>query len=230
MWPSSLEGGKPIILKSMKVVVAGGTGLTGRSLLALLEADDAFTEVIALTRREQHSEGKIRWVSIDFNRKSDYLKAVADADVVFCCLGTTMKKAGSKNAFIEVDYTYVIQLAEAAKFQGVRQFSAMSAMGADEKSRVFYNHVKGRMENRLRALRFRELIIFRPSLLLGPRQENRPGEKAGIVLAKLFSPLLRGPLAAYHPVNVGDIARAMIRESKIIREREEILTYRKIKP
>ena len=213
----------------MKAVVAGATGLVGSFLIKQLEGDPAFQEVIALSRRDQENSGKIKWQKIDFESHTDLQKVTSGADVVFCCLGTTMKKAGSKNAFLQVDYQYVVDLAEAASANKVRQFSVISAMGANFKSKIFYNHVKGKMEIALKQLHLNELIIFHPSLILGPRDEKRTGEKIGIVLGNLISPLLFGSLKKYHPIEAEDIAKAMCREAKKQESRTAILTYKGIK-
>lgn len=212
----------------MKAVVAGATGLIGSFLVRELAGDADFTEVIALTRREKENTDKVRWQTVDYESDTQLKEAARNADVVFCCLGTTMKKAGSKNAFLKVDYEYVNNLAEAASVNAVRQFSVISAMGADEKSKIFYNHVKGRMEKSLSELNFDQLTIFRPSLLLGPREEDRTGEKIGIFFGKLFAPLLFGSLKKYHPIHAEDIARAMCREAKKSVPGKQVLTYREI--
>lgn len=212
----------------MKAVVAGATGLIGSFLIEKLSADSAFTEVIALTRNESESTGKVKWLKLDFTAKSQLEAATHGAEVVFCCLGTTMKKAGSKGAFLEVDFRYVAALSEAAKKNDVRQFSVISAMGAAANSRIFYNRVKGQMEEAVTRLDFIELIILRPSILLGPRRENRPGERIGIALAKFFTPLLVGPLKKYRPIAAEDVALAMCREAKRLEKRRKVLTYKEI--
>ncbi|NEN24569.1 oxidoreductase [Cryomorpha ignava] len=209
----------------MKAVVAGATGLIGGYLITELENDSAFNAVVALTRKPKQNSAKTTWKVVDFDLESKLESATEGADVVFCCLGTTMKKAGSKEAFYKVDFQYVVDLAKAAKKNGIRQFSVISAMGADAKSKVFYNQVKGEMEAAIRELGFNELIIFHPSLLLGPREESRFGERVGIVLGKIFSPLLFGSLKKYHPIHVSHIAEAMSAEAKTEADRIRVLEY-----
>lgn len=209
----------------MRAVVAGATGLIGGFLITELENDAAFDAVVALTRRPKQNSAKINWKVVDFDSKSELENATEGADVVFCCLGTTMKQAGSKEAFYKVDFQYVVDLAKAAHKNNVRQFSVISATGADSESKIFYNQVKGEMETAIRKLGFAELIIFHPSLLLGPRKDSRFGERVGIVLGKLFSPLLFGSLKKYHPIHVSKIAKAMVAEAKIKAERTLILEY-----
>jgi len=212
----------------LKAVVAGATGLIGKFLIAELEKDSAYESVIALTRKAKENTVKTTWKVIDFDSKDELDNATKGADIAFCCLGTTMKQAGSKDAFIKVDYQYVVDFAKAAKQNNARQFSVISAMGADAKSKIFYNQVKGEMEEAIQNLGFSELIIFHPSLLLGPRDENRLGEKIGTVLGKIFSPLLFGSLKKYHPIHVSKIAKAMIAEAKIKADRDRVLEYKGI--
>lgn len=212
----------------MKAVVAGGTGLTGGFLINELENDSSFDSVVALTRKDRKNTEKITWKVVDFEDSEALSEITKGVDVVFCCLGTTIKKAGSQDAFYKVDYEYVINLAKAAKSNNVRQFSIMSSIGADAKSKVFYNRVKGEVEETLRGLGFDELILFQPSLLLGPRSESRFGESMGAFFGKLFSPLLFGKMKNYHPIHVSHIAKAMVAEAKIIEDRNRVLVYRDI--
>ena len=209
----------------MKALVAGATGLIGGFLINELENDSAFDAVVALTRKPKKNSERTTWKVIDFDSGSELESATKGLDVVFCCLGTTMKTAGSKEAFYKVDFQYVVDLAKAAKKNGVGQFSVISAAGADPKSKIFYNQVKGEMEAAIRELGFNELIIFHPSLLLGPREESRLSERIGIVLGKIVSPLLFGSLKKYHPIHVSKIASAMISEAKIKANRIRVLEY-----
>lgn len=212
----------------MKVVVAGATGLIGGFLLNELENDPSFHSVRALTRKEKQGTRKINWMLVDYNSQAQLKQVTKDADIVFCCLGTTMKTAGSKEAFRKVDYDYVVHLALAANENKVRQFSVISAMGADSGSKLFYNQVKGEMEEAVGGLGFSELIIFQPSLLLGPREETRIGEKIGTAFSKLLAPLMVGPVQKYRPIHVSKIAKAMIREAKIKADRSRVLRYEEI--
>ena len=212
----------------MKVVVAGATGLTGGFLINELENDPSFDSVVALTRKERKNTDKTTWKVVDFEDSQALTEITKGVDIVFCCLGTTIKKAGSQDAFYKVDFEYVVNLAKAAKLNNVRQFSIMSSIGADAKSKVFYNRVKGEVEEAIRGLGFSELILFQPSLLLGPRNESRFGESVGAFFGKLFSPLFFGKMKNYHPMHVSNIAKAMVAEAKIVRVRNRILVYRDI--
>jgi uncharacterized protein YbjT (DUF2867 family) len=136
--------------------------------------------------------------------EEESLPAAEDA---FCCLGTTIKKAGSQEAFRAVDHDAVLAFARAAKRAGVRRFLVVTALGADARSSVFYNRVKGEAEQALQALGFESLVILRPSLLLGDRAESRPGERAAIVASRVLGPLLR-PFGS-RPIEARTVARAM---------------------
>jgi uncharacterized protein YbjT (DUF2867 family) len=198
----------------MKVVVAGGTGLVGTFLLDNLKSDASILEVIALTRREKKQEGKVKWVTADFVSVDRLSEVCSGASAAFCCLGTTIKKAGSQEAFRAVDHDYVVNFGKASHAAGVNTFSVVSAIGSDVTSKVFYNRVKGEMERDLEQIGFDTLNIFHPSILLGPREEFRLGEKRGIVGMTIASPLLFGSLSKYKPIHVKTVAKSMLLESK----------------
>lgn len=194
----------------MKAVVAGGTGLIGSFLIDLLKKDERIASVTAITRHEEKKEGKVSREIVDLGSTDELRKACSDADLCFCCLGTTMKNAGSKAAFRKVDYEYVLNLARAAKAEGCESFSVVSAIGSDADSSFFYNQVKGRMERDLEKIGFQSLHIFQPAILLGPRTEKRPGEKLAIIGMMTLSPLLFGGMRKYKPIHASKIAKAMI--------------------
>ncbi len=188
-------------------IIAGATGLTGQQLLKQLLADARYTEVHALARKHALApHAKLVEHIVDFAA----LPKLPKVDDVFCCLGTTIKVAGSKAAFRTVDFDYVMNVASAAKKSGAQRFIAMSSLGADAQSRVFYSRVKGEMEEALQELGFAELHIFQPSFLVGERAESRPGERLGITAFQIISPLLLGPARKYRAIKSADVARAMI--------------------
>lgn len=129
-------------------------------------------------------------------------------------MGTTIKVAGSREAFSKVDLTYPIQSGELAKSVGVKAFSVVSAMGANSKSKIFYNRVKGDMEEGLQKIGFESLTIFRPSLLLGDRKEIRPGEKWGGRISKAFSFVFVRKLKKYKPIQAELVAKSMLENAK----------------
>jgi uncharacterized protein YbjT (DUF2867 family) len=185
-------------------LVAGATGLVGGECLRLLAHDDALEEVRALVRHPlPHSPGpKVRECRSDFDRlyeHPDWFRA----DWVFCALGTTLRKAGSRSAFRHVDYDYPLAIAREALEHGARHFLLVSAMGADPRSPFFYYRVKGELEEAVQALGYPSLTIARPSLLLGERGERRFGEE----FAKFAAPLLP---PAWRPVHASQVAAALV--------------------
>jgi len=191
-------------------LLAGATGLVGGHCLRLLLENDLFERVVTIARSPiETGDPKHVHHVIDFDRISDYRDLIQCNDV-FCCLGTTMKKAGSKEAFRKVDYHYPVALGETALANGADHYLLVSSIGADPGSSVFYLRVKGETEQALRALSYHSLSIFRPSLLTGERKEKRPGERFTEQALDLFSFLLRGPLRVYRPVEAKDVAAAMV--------------------
>lgn len=166
-------------------LLVGATGLIGKQLLELLEKDAYYEKVFVLTRKPLAVSGKCENKVVNFDALDEMLSTVK-ADDVFCCLGTTMKVAGSKEAFRKVDYTYPLLTAQYSKQHGASQYLLVSALGAHKNSSVFYNKVKGEVEEAIGALGFTGYHIFRPSLLLGERKEARSGEDAAKVFFKLF--------------------------------------------
>jgi uncharacterized protein YbjT (DUF2867 family) len=188
-------------------LVAGASGLVGGFLLDALLEDSRYREVHSLGRRplpRQHP--KLVQHTVDFARLGD--ETLPPAQEAFCCLGTTIKKAGSQEAFRAVDHDAVLAFASASKKAGVQRFLVVTALGSDARSRVFYNRVKGETEEALKTMGFESLVILQPSLLLGERAESRPGERAAIIASRVLAPLLR-PLAS-RPIEARTVARAMV--------------------
>lgn len=199
-------------------LVAGATGAVGREVVSQLLEDPEFALVQVVVRRPT---GRAHPRLVEFVTDFDDLAGCAQrhpdmfsADAVFCCLGTTLRAAGSRPAFEKVDYQYVTQLAELAAARNVPRFLMVSAVGANPKALAYYSRVKGRAEDAVSALSFQSLHVLRPSLLMGQRDEHRPGEAAAQKLAPLLSPFLMGPLARYRPVQTTEVAAEMIRLAK----------------
>ncbi|HSI90183.1 MAG TPA: oxidoreductase, partial [Adhaeribacter sp.] len=191
-------------------LIAGASGLVGGHCLNLLLQSNRYEKVIALLRKPlpvQHPKLEQRLLDFD---KIPELAATLAADDVFCCLGTTMKQAGSKENFYKVDYTYVAELAKATYQKPGTQFLVVSAMGADKNSLFYYNRVKGEMEETVSNLPFAAVHIFRPSLLLGNRSETRAGEKIGEKVMESLKFALVGPLKKYRAIEARTVARAMV--------------------
>jgi uncharacterized protein YbjT (DUF2867 family) len=194
-------------METRSALVAGASGLVGGFLLEALLESPLYREVCSLGRRalpQQHP--KLTQRTVDFARLEN--EPLPAADDAFCCLGTTIKKAGSQEAFRAVDHDAVLAFAKAARKAGARRFLLVSALGADARSRMFYNRVKGEAEEHLQPLGFESLVLLRPSLLLGERSESRPSERVAVVVSKVLGPLLR-PFSG-RPIEARTVARAMV--------------------
>ena len=195
-------------------LLAGATGLVGSALLPLLLASERYAKVIVVGRRPvSSSHPKLTQVVTDLgDLEAERLRLIADD--VFCCLGTTIRQAGSRDAFYQVDFLYVVQLAALTAANFAAQFLVVSSLGADVDSRFYYSRVKGEMEAAVRQTPFRAIHIFRPSLLLGERSTPRLGERLGAAVLALARPLLRGSWAKYRPVAATTVAQAMLRAAE----------------
>ena len=179
----------------------------GGHALDLALEDPLFARVVSVGRRAlDRAHPKLAQVTVDFT-SIDHA-ALPDATDAIACLGTTIKKAGSEAAFRAVDHDAVLAFAKAARAKGVRRFQVVTALGADARSMMFYNRVKGEVEEALRAVGFESLAIVRPSLLLGERTERRTAERIGTALADTFAPLLK-PFAS-RPIHARTVAQALI--------------------
>lgn len=195
-------------------ILLGATGLVGSHVLQQLLNDNDFSSIIVLTRKTlNRSENKIKEVIVDFNQLENYADEIK-GDAVFCCLGTTIKKAGSEEAFKKVDYEYPLKVGEIAKKNGVQQYLLISAIGSSKNSIVFYNRVKGEVEFALAELKFSTLHILQPSLIIGERQEKRTGEGFAQSAAPVIDKMMFGPFSKYRSIKAEQIAKAMIHYSK----------------
>ncbi len=200
-------------MEKRTALLAGSTGLVGGELLRQLLADDAYLEVHTVARRASGlSHNRLIEHIVDFERLSECeLPRIDDA---FCALGSTIKKAGSQDAFYKVDFTYVVNLAVYARECGARQFLGVSSLGASPASRNFYLRVKGEMEEAVKKQGPETVQFFRPSIILGERQEKRPGEKLARLLMPIIRPLLVGGLQKYRGIQAATIAEAMIASAR----------------
>ncbi|WP_051207708.1 NAD-dependent epimerase/dehydratase family protein [Saccharospirillum impatiens] len=191
-------------------LVVGGTGLIGSSLQKRLKPDH-FDPVWLLTRRPQpKSQSHLHWVNTDFTTWPDASAMDLQGGTLFCTLGTTLKKAGSREAFVALDRDLVVNTAHWARDLGVRTCLFVSSLGADPQSRQLYLRTKGEAEQELIALGFDRLVVMRPSLLLGHRNEFRLGERLGAAFGAMLRPALSGPLLKYRPVQADQVAAAMV--------------------
>lgn len=194
--------------------MVGATGLVGSEVVAQLCNDPDIDAVHLLVRRPLADAAiagnpKLIQHMIDFDRLPHV--AWPRSDVLFCCLGTTIKTAGSKAAFRMVDFDYVVESARQARQSGASRAIVISALGADAKSGVFYNRVKGEMEAAVMALGFDATVVLRPSFLAGERAESRPGERFALAALKFGNMFLP---AKYRSVPAAAVARAMIAAAK----------------
>lgn len=190
-------------------IVVGATGLTGTSLVEQLCENDEYVSVTVIARRAPaytHPKLEVKIRNFDTLEEKD----IEFAHELYCCLGTTIKKAGSREEFEKVDFEYPLTIASLAKKRGILHMLVITAMGANESSPFYYNRVKGKLEHDLMELGLQRLSIIRPSLLVGEREEFRLGEKAGEKVLKLVKPLLVGPLKRSRAIEASQVAKAMI--------------------
>ena len=208
-------------------LIAGATGLIGGQLLTLLLASDRYAKVIAFTRHELPGHRKLIQLNID-GEKIGALDSGSHVDDVFCCLGTTMAKAHTKEKFYYVDFTLPYLLAKNTLQHGAKQFLLVSALGANKKSSIYYNQVKGAIEEAISNVGFETVHIFRPSLLLGPRAETRSAEDAAKFFYRIFGFLIP---AKYKAIDSLKVARAMVhfasqhQEGNFIHESTELQNF-----
>lgn len=197
--------------------VLGATGVVGRSLVNLLCQDERYERVICLVRSPLKSSdyhdplNKIEPLVIDFDQLQDY-QGYFSTDHIYCCLGTTLKAAGSRKAFRRVDFEFVHVSAQLARAQRAKSFVWISSLGADAKSRSFYLKVKGELENAIMQMpQLPNAAAVRPSILDADRKGERPAEQWGLRILKALSPIMLGPLKKYRPSQPFSVASEMIR-------------------
>ena len=191
-------------------LLLGASGLVGRYCLAALLADSAYEKVIIVSRRElpdaMHEKVEQKIMPLESLDSA----TLPPLDDVFCALGTTIRKAGSQEAFRHVDLEMPLASARAGLRAGAKQLVLVSSVGADPNSKNFYLRTKGEVEQRLQSMSFAALHIFRPSLLLGERGEFRLGEAIAMPLARLLGPVMVGGLRKYRAIDASTVGRAMV--------------------
>jgi uncharacterized protein YbjT (DUF2867 family) len=215
--------------KHKTAILLGATGLVGGCVLQFLLENEAYTKVVALTRRPlsiQHQ--KLENVVLDFEQLLDY-QSVIKGDDLFLCLGTTIKKAGSQAAFKRIDVDYQMQAATAAKQNGVSQVMLCSAVDADVNSKIFYNRMKGDLEDALKGMGFKSVHIFQPSILLGERNENRLGEKIGQAVGRFLLKITPNLWGKYEPVSGETVGKAMVGAALLDKKGVHVYASDKIK-
>jgi uncharacterized protein YbjT (DUF2867 family) len=196
-----------------KAIIAGSSGLIGSKLLNILLQEVFYDEVLILVRKKlpvQHH--KLTQLVVDFDQLHSYADLFT-GHAVFSCLGSTNSKTPDKAVYRKIDHDYPLQLAQLAHKNGVKQYHLVSSMGANAASSTFYIKTKGEIEADLQQVGFRALYIYRPSLLIGNRQEKRVAEKLLTALAKIIDPLLFGGLKKYRSIPATTVAAAMYKQS-----------------
>ncbi|TND03423.1 MAG: semialdehyde dehydrogenase family protein [Bacteroidetes bacterium] len=190
-----------------KALIFGATGLIGNYLVDLLLADARYSEVVVFARRKlDKKHPKLQQHIVDF-MDPDAFGLMVEGDELFCCLGTTIRTAGSQDAFRKVDYDLPVWLADMAKINGIKAMLVVSSLGADKSSRNFYLRTKGEMEEKVAAAGIPKTVFARPSMLLGPRAESRTGEFIGKIFMRTFAFLIP---ARYKAIHAETVARALI--------------------
>ncbi|TDQ09835.1 oxidoreductase [Pedobacter metabolipauper] len=196
-----------------KAILLGASGLIGGSLLKqLLECPD-YSGVLVLVRKKLDVEHpKLKQLVLDFDNLSAHASEIK-GDVVFCCLGTTKSKTPDAAQYRKIDYQYPLDVAAIAQANGAEHYHLVSSMGANADSSIFYTRTKGEAERDLKAIPFKSIYIYRPSLLDGERKESRFAEKVMISVMRFINPILTGKLKKYRSIKIEKVAAAMLKES-----------------
>jgi len=205
-------------MKKLDAIILGATGATGQELVSRLLEDADFSSVSIFVRRKPEiNHKKLTVYEIDFSKIEDY-KELIKGDVLFSCLGTTLKNAGSKDKQYLVDYTYQYEFAKTALGNGVSHYSLVSSAGANANTFFFYPKIKGELEEAVKKLPFKTIHIFQPPILIRQKNLIRAGEKIGIKIFKKLNSL--GILKSQKPLPVSVLANRMINEIKGSRKKE----------
>jgi len=191
-------------------IIFGVTGLIGNLLLEELILSKEYAEIKIFVRKLIGlSQEKIQEIAIDFSTPDTFINLIKGDDI-FICLGTTIKKAGSIKKMEEIDRILPVMLASSAVTNGVKRIAVVSSIGAAHGSSNYYLRIKGEMEHEILKLKFENIAVVRPSMLLGERKEKRAGEIAGKIIMKVFHPFLLGKMKKYRAIHGRDVAKAMI--------------------
>ena len=211
----------------IKITLFGATGLIGNEILKLLENDSDFEKINVVSRRHLELKSKKSNLNIiDFKDFNSYLNVIDGSDVVLAAIGTTQSKVGfNKKKYREIDFDIISNAVKACKEKNVKHFSFVSSAGADINNKSFYLKLKGEIEKEVESQQLKSSTVYRPSLLLGDRKENRFGEKLAQILIPLISFLFPDN---YKPIKAFDVAKAMVTESKKIKSGFKIYHYKDI--
>ena len=209
-------------MKKLNALVIGATGATGQEIVSQLLEDDSFDSVSIFVRKDPNiTHSKLKTYIIDFSKIEDYKNSIK-GDVLFSCLGTTLRDAGSKEKQYLVDLTYQFEFAKIASENGVPNYSLVSSTGANENSPFFYPKIKGKLEEAVKKLPFKTIQIFQPPTLIRQKDLIRTGEKIGI---KIFGFLnYFGILKSQKPLAVSNLAKIMVEQLKK-KQTEKVTTF-----
>jgi uncharacterized protein YbjT (DUF2867 family) len=214
---------------SKSIIILGASGLIGYEVLNQALENSQIEQIIILVRKSINlKHNKLTEVITDFKNLSEINSNVM-GDALICCLGTTRKKTPNLQEYKNIDFGLTVEIAKIAKENDVQQVHLISAIGADPKSKIFYNKLKGETEQALIKIDFSQTIIYRPSLLIGKRNEFRFGELVAQKLAPIFDFFLIGSLKKYHSISAQKIAKAVINRVISQGEKIEALQYQEIK-
>ena len=195
-------------------LIAGASGMVGNHVLGMLLRDPSYDKVVSIGRRKlEMSDPKLKQVIIDFEELDEHAELFG-ADHIYCCLGTTIKKAKTQDAFRKVDQIYPLKMASLAESNNAMCYSIITAIGSDATSNFFYNRVKGEVESELETKNIPCVYILQPSMLLGERDDHRLGERIGQVAMKFTNGIMIGGLKKYKAIDGLQVARAMIAITK----------------
>ena len=211
----------------IKITLFGATGLIGNEILKLLENESDFEKINVVSRRPVELKSRKSSLKIiDFKDFNSYLDVIDGSDIVLAAIGTTQSKVGfNKKKYREIDFDIISNTVKACKEKNVKHFSFVSSAGADINKKSFYLKLKGEIEKEVESKQLSSSTVYRPSLLLGNRKENRFGEKVAQILIPLISFFFPDN---YKPIKASDVARAMVTESKKIKTGFKIYHYRDI--
>jgi len=210
-------------MKNFNALVIGATGATGQEIVSQLLEDDSFNSVSIFVRKDPNiTHNKLKTYLIDFSKVKDY-KDLIKGDVLFSCLGTTLRDAGSKDKQYSVDYTYQYEFAKIASDNGVPIYSLVSSTGANENSPFFYPKIKGKLEEAVKKLPFKTIQIFQPPTLIRQKNLIRLGEKIGIKIFGFLNSF--GILKSQKPLPVSNLAKFMV-DHLWIKQKEKVKTIK----
>ncbi|CAI8160012.1 MAG: Uncharacterised protein [Crocinitomicaceae bacterium] len=210
-------------MKKLNALVIGATGATGQEIVSQLLEDDDFDSVSIFVRKDPNiTHSKLKTYVIDFSKVEDYRELIK-GDVLFSCLGTTLRTAGSKEKQYLVDYTYQYEFAKIASDNGVPVYSLVSSTGANENSPIFYPKIKGKLEEAIKKLPFKTIQIFQPPTLIRQKNLRRTGEKIGIKIFGLLNSF--GILKSQKPLPVSSLAKVMVDHLKM-KQKEKVNTIK----